>query len=617
MLDPSSARLVQLARIAMKPATKVLLKWVLLLLLFVAIWQFLSPEPGHERPGPPSAPPTSGSWLPMVLLFGVVFSALLVRLRVFAAANAQNALLRASNAHLDVGRFDEAERAVAGLEQSRFPQFRRAFHVQRAEIAARRGARDEALARVEPAIAEPIGWLFRASQRTTAHAARGLRAFLRASAGDDAGARDDIAALRAQDDVESSALVRAALAEAFLLDRAGDTAALREHLARSRALVLEAASPHERALLRAYEAMLEADAGSVYRRKGDRAAASDAGAVAAWVAGYAPNAAPFVRAVGVASADGGEAAPAPTPSAEAQRKVAASRPGKVKVGRANTGTALAILMVLFGVFSGLWSGFTDSPYSGLWKVIAVFVALIVGVGAWTVRNIRREARNERRINAAFRALSAGDLARAAADIDFVPRSAKHRVQVAHGRAEIALRSGAMGEALVQCDRAFIALAEVQGGTLVAPVAPAAGAAVAWDMARILAAQRSFALAALGRGDEALAEIAWAQGFPTALAALRVRLLTHLVARDFEAAARVAAARDPAELIPVRDEVLADLAVFVGRARSRTEAESARLSAELRRDPALSRWIDAVAPGLTAAFAGAVVALTGAAEAAPL
>ncbi len=577
----------------MKPASKKLLSWVLLVFVFVAVRQVLTPG----RPSPPSAPITLGSWLPMAIVVGAVVALAVGFQRVVAAARRHNVAILASRADLEAGRFEAAERAVEGLSRSRLPQFRRTYHAQRAEIAARSRDRDEALARVDGAVEAPVGWFFRGSQRRIALAAQGLRAFLRASAGDEAGAREDIAALRADPEAAPGELARAALAEALLLDRAGDRAGLRALLARSRSLLLAAAPLRERALLRAYEAMLEASPTSVYRQQGDRPAPGDeAAAITAWVACYAPNAAPFVRAGAVHA--GGKGIQAEAPSDEARRLLAASRSSDVKEKQGLKAIGLWTVLVL--MFVGVWGWLVPSVgprFQGPLVAGGTFL-LLFGLAVRQIRRTRREARH---LNRVARAVNAGDLDRAAAALAVEPKAPLQRAQTAHLRAEVALRRGEMSEALAHCDRAFSLLALFQGGKVRAPVAPARGQKPAWDLHRLIAAQRAFALAALGRGDEAWAEIEWAQGLPEALSIFRVALLGRLVAGDFAGAARVFERREPAMPLPARDEVLGELARFAGRTSARSPAEAARLRAELRHDPDLARWIEAVSPGLAAAF----------------
>jgi hypothetical protein len=578
----------------MKQSTKTLLLWALLVAMFVAIWQFLTPPPGHHAP--PAAPVELRSWLPAMVACGVLFSAVFALRKLSAGGRAHNAALHASGVHLVAGRFDEAEEVLLGLAGSRLPQFRRAYHVQRAIVALWRGDGEAALLALEPAIAEPEGRLFRSAQHRGVTAARSLRAFLRAASGDEAGAQADIASLRAEIDLDPQLLARAALAEARLLDGKGDRAALGRLLEEHRGLLAEAIFHRERALVRAYEAMIEASAASVYRQKGDAAPVNDdAASVAAWVACFAPNAAPFVRAVAVPP--GTAAARAEVPSADARRWVAAARPSSLRDSRAVK--TLGLWVVLVGVFLAIWTARDASPGGDLLLVLLV-IAAGGGIVVWMAQALRKNRRAAARIARAASALNAGDLERAAAAVAFEPDNAQQRAQAAQLAAEVALRSGAMTDVLDHCDRAFKALASLQGGTVTTPVAPAAGKEPTWDLARLLTAQRAVALAALGRSDEAWAEIEWAHGFPSGLPVYHVLLVTRLVAEDYEGAARAVESRMPVALLP-RDETLAELTCFVGRPETRTAANAARLRAELRRNPALRRWVEARGPKLQAAF----------------
>ena len=596
----------------MKPATKKLLLWGLLLAMFVAIWQFLTPadRPGAPRPGEPF---DYAAWTPALAVVLVLVAAFVVLSRLGAAARVHNAGILASNAHVGEGRYAEATEAVQGLSTSRLPQFRRAYHVQLALIATWQGDRDRALAELDAAVAGPVGRLFRGGQRLAILQAHSMRSFLRASAGDEPGARADIALVRAEPDVEPTLVARVTLAEARLLDEDGDRAALAALLAQSRSLLLEAGSRRERALVRAYETMLETSAASVYRRKGDRTPTSDeAAATAAWVTRFAPNAAPFVREATLPQGAAAEMR-VEAPSAAARRKIEEVRPRNVKHRprwrKLAAWTGLSTASLFF------WTRLHEGPGD---KLLGLMGLSAVGgvVVLWLGRSIRSSRANARRLAVAGRALRAGDLDRAARELDMEPQGPLQRAQVANQRAELAIRSGDMAEALTHCARSFHALAELQGGTPTPPVEAAPGAAVPWDLARSLAAQRALALATLGRADEAWAEIAWAKGFPSSVYVFQVRWAIALADRDYAAAAAVVDARDPALALDLRFETLAELTRFLGLPASRTAPDAARLRGELRRDRSLVRWIDGMAPGLLTAFEQAA-AETEAAGAEPL
>jgi hypothetical protein len=560
----------------MNQATKTLLCWGLLIVMLTGIYVF-------------------PSWAPFAAICTLMFAAL-YRRRVLKTENEHNAAIHAANAHIAARRFDDAERVIEPLEKSRLPQFRTMFHVERAVIAMSRGDRDSALAALAH-IDEQHGHLHGGMQREAALQGRSVRAFLRASAGDAAGAREDIAAVRALPDADSVLLARASLAEARLLDEAGDRAALAALFDRDRWLLLPATGLQERALVRAYEAMLDASASSVYRQRADRTRADDESRVnAAWVAAFAPNAAPFVRGETLPAGESGEGARPEQPSEKARRKLAAARSKRFKPRPNN-----ALPRWFLGVLGFIILYQATAPGADEWKSLSIggFFLFTVGSIFWIVRARRRQTRDTNRINAALLGLSMGELP--TDELALEAKAPMHRAQAAHVLAEIALRRGEPAEAVAQCDKAFAALAEAQGGKLVAPVDAVVGEKLDWDFARILAAQRAFALAALNRADEAWAEIEWAKGFPSGLAVFRVLLLTRLRARDYEGAAGAVEARDPAVILPLRDRALAEIARFVGRPASRNAETVARLRAEMCRDPALAPWIDAMAPRLLGAF----------------
>ncbi len=137
--------------------------------------------------------------------------------------------------------------------------------------------------------------------------------------------------------------------------------------------------------------------------------------------------------------------------------------------------------------------------------------------------------------------------------------------------------------------------------LAAPVSGAEGKRTTLDIPRSVAALRAFALASLGRADEAWAEIAWAKGFPSPAPIFWVQLLARLAARDLEGAADIIAARDPVIGLRWREELLASLVLFVAHADVRSEAEAARLRGELRWARSLAPWVDAIAPGVVESF----------------
>jgi hypothetical protein len=579
----------------MKASTKTLLLWGLLIAMFSGIWWFLTPA---TRPGPVAPEPVDVTWwIPRIGAGALLLAFILGSRWIVALGRKRQAALAASNAHVTASRFDEAEAAVAFLEGSRNPNVRRVFHTQRAWIAMARGDRDAAMAAVGRAIEPPVGRFAREAQEKTIVRARSVRAFLRACAGQAEGARDDIAAVRAVPEIEPVFLARASLAEARLLDEAGERAALGALLQRERELLVDGLPSHERALVHAYEAMADASAASVYRQRAARVDVDDEAArIAAWVAKLAPNAAPFVSTAAALPAGTKGALRAEAPSEAERKRMQGARSRKVKIPGNNA--AVALWLLLIAGFTLLWSlaGATAS-----WVSFTLIGATFLGCFAFFWRKNRRSQRDATRLNDAVRSLAAG---KPPASLDALALEAKapaHLMHAHHVLAEGALRRGAAAEAVEHCDRAFEALAQANQGKLVAPVAPPSGTLPAWDWSRLLSAQRATALAALGREDEAWAEIAWANGFATTLPIFSVRFFSSLHRGDYAAAAEAILARDPDVPLRDRDARLAAMAYFVGRPGARTMDAATQVRLDLRRDKGLGPFIDAVAPGLLLAF----------------
>jgi len=143
------------------------------------------------------------------------------------------------------------------------------------------------------------------------------------------------------------------------------------------------------------------------------------------------------------------------------------------------------------------------------------------------------------------------------------------------RAQLALQGGALLEVIRESNLALAACAEQQNRKIAQPAPAAKDGSMAWDYPRLLAAMRAYALTALGKVDEARAEVAWANGFPSEMPAFRVRLFEALHVRDFEAARRIAElAQGPLE---ARDELLIDLLRVVGEKEEPGTAAVAILS----------------------------------------
>jgi hypothetical protein len=214
---------------------------------------------------------------------------------------------------IELGRLDDAEAMLVKLGAQpaggdpRVRYFRALVALRRADLHAARAHLDAALG-PRPS---RISLLGRSEPLTQA---RALRAFVRAAQGDTAGAVDDAGAVRSDREADASSLAFAALAEAVVLERRGDRPGLRAHLAEHRPLLLGATGRRERALVRAYQRMLERPATSVYRESGGQALGAGGGeaALTAWVSRVAPGAAPFLRAAAPVEGESGASKAEPT-----------------------------------------------------------------------------------------------------------------------------------------------------------------------------------------------------------------------------------------------------------------------------------------------------------------
>jgi len=555
-----------------------------------------------------------GSWVAGVALLGAgaFLSGIagLVRLSgsgVPLVNTAFNALLQ--------GRVAEAERLLDQAE-SRYQlgYIHRVIDLQRASIALRRGDLQAALIRVESALARPPGLLTRAQEHPHLATARATRALLRASLGDQEGARADAEAVRRLPWAPAEALARAEVAEAIALERDGDREALGAHLARKRTLLLDSTTPRERAVVRAYQRMLAAPRTSIYRRGGARDAAEGPGArgqeptLADWITRVAPAAAPFARASRPRDAGAAGTAPAPedvaTPGlirvAEGRLEPTAGGP---PASRARIAAVWVLLVVFFAAFWELFRGdigevptvFSMLPRTGV--VVGLFVGALAAVVAVAMA---RTARDDRRLATALGALARGEDG-AVAEIEALAAISSSQVapQAHRELARLAVRRGDFDEALRRCD---------QGVALV--TARRSARAVADSMLLPdLVAERAFVLAATDRHAKASAEMAvLGKAFPAypflARAQLRVALVQRVRRGDLAGAAQLVGGDIDDLPLSLRDETLVDLVRATGHPESIGAGEAQRVTDDLRASPELRAWIVAVAPEALRAFEAA-------------
>jgi hypothetical protein len=564
-----------------------------------------------------------GSWavgVPLVV-FGGLVGGLGVIVRV--SGDAVPAVNTAFNALLQ-GRVAEAEGILDRAEgRWQLGYIRRVIDLQRASIAMRRGDLEGALVRAEAALVRRSGILTRGQEHSHVVGARAVRALIRASLGDVEGARADAAVVRGLPDAPPEALARAEVAEAIALERSGDREALAAHLAQKRTLLLDYTMPRERALVRAYQRMLKAPRTSVYRRGASRDAEAPRDgepSVADWVARVAPAAAPFAQAR-IARRDEAGAAPKAALPIEA-----AAPPGLLRVAEqrlkpqgakssARYRAKLAALWVLVVVlFVSVWQLLSGEPgmraegHSTLGTLLAVGpealgATLAVLLVAFLAALIARNLKHDRRLATALGALARGD-AGAPAELAALARS-PHAAAAAQAELQLARLAGRSADfttALKHCDQ----------GIAVATARESTRAMLASILLPDLVAERAFLLAVTDRAEKARAEMSiLARQFPaypfSARANLRVALVLRARRGDLEGAAELLAATTDDLPLSHRDETLADLVRAVAWPDATGAGERERLKEELRVDPELRAWLQAVALPVLRAFEAPVTA----------
>jgi len=533
---------------------------------------------------------------------------------------AAGSAVQAVNASLNLigqGRLREAEALLDTVRSSRVRNVQRVALVQRALIALRRGALDDALLAASAATRVPVGFMNQVhavAQRSNAH---GIRAIVRASSGDAEGARADIEEVRRDPSAPPQGLARAALAEALLLEKAGDRGALSALLRGERRLLLDATEPRERAIVRGLQRLVKAPTTSVYRTQAAPAtvdAAVEEPALADWVLAVAPGVAPFVRApTEPARAPAPPRGPAELVPDEASRSAILA--DRTRAARAATRAAApkqyAWAAVLVAAVVGLSAAFhrfatlADVPpehYDEAFQpgqraitVLAVMVSCLLSLAVVRVAARVRRARSETRdLTRIATQMLRGEHDSAARDLEPLTRSTNAYVgaQAELLRAQLADRRGDFAAALARCDAALGRLSRYATRVLATDL-----------LLPEIGATRASALAALGRAGEATAEIAaLPPAFPyLARARFRTELISLARRGDFAAAAETAA-RAPADLpIGPRDELLRDLVRATAQPETAGGGEIERLREELRSDPEERAWIEHVAPGLLGAF----------------
>ncbi|MDI3288396.1 hypothetical protein [Polyangium sp. 15x6] len=510
---------------------------------------------------------------------------------------------------LSRGRLADAEAHLDLAEQGRpHPLIVCVAAVQRGLIAMRRGEIPSALAHLDRALTAPRGLLYRDQIKMHALNARGIRAFLRAASGEREGAREDIEAVRASDDALPQALGRVALAEAILLERAGHRDALREHLVTNHELLFDVIDRRERAIVRAFQRMLETNATSVYRKGAKRDAESEEPPLADWIAQVVPEAAPFVEAGGARPDKTVELA-TPEATEEAKKAVSAARKQAEgqRPGRA-IGRVLGLWALLIGLFVVIWRTLEPAPRTrrgrpvpppppseGLEVMLgALPVLFLVLVFVLAAINFVRGRKQSRALVAANGLVAQGKFDEAVALLGPLTKSRFPLVasQAHLTLAYIAERAVDPAKALEHCDRGLGLLSNytlrISASDLLLPG---------------LISERAFLLAAMDRHAEAEAELA---SLPSTYAyrsssLFRVRLLSCVRQADRKGAAEIAAQAGLDLMLSGRDELLVDTVRAAANPETAGAGEIPRIKRELRTHAPLRRWMETFAPDAVAAL----------------
>lgn len=493
------------------------------------------------------------------------------------------------------GELAEAEAILAGVRVKESSAWRLIL-VQRAQLALDRAEPEEAEARATEAIARPIGGLVRDVQRMQNAHAHALRAMARAALGKDTDALADVTVVRASEASMPEVLALAAVAEQVVLSRRGDLVALGASLETARPLFGMTAS-RERALVRAFRRLVAAKQTSAYREPGrvDDAPRSQP-ALGGWAARMAPEARAFFpeaeRRERTALPDVTQ--PTSTPVAAGSSAIAREGKRAPSSGGRRHLFAICAVVVIFGFLLVVWQLLSRTPTNpdASTAVVCILGGAIV-LGLFFVRIARvlsRGAAARGAVLHARRVLATGDEASAERLFAALARSTLPGT-AAEAQLELALiaeRRADLRATLEHCDAALATLARSPGG----------GAGHTDILLPKMVAERAFALAALGRSQQADAELAaLATTYPSyahlTAAIFRTRLLSALRGLSAAAASELARERTPQLPLSVEDETMADAVLALESGHPR---EIARLHQELGADPALARWLDYMVPG---------------------
>lgn len=508
------------------------------------------------------------------------------------------------------GRLADAEKLLDEAQSNTNALVQCVCSVQRGIIAMRRGDAKTGLQHLDHAIEMKTRLFYRASLRVQTVNARGIRAFLRAATGDREGARADIEALRKSPDVLPQALARAALAEAICIEKEGDRDALRKHLAEHRDLLFDVTDRRERAIVRAFQRMLETTATSVYRKSAKVDTNGEEPPLVDWVAQLVPAAAPFVETKSIKDTAGD--LPTAVASESGKKAVEVARKSAEKTSKKGLSLGKRVVLVwaavlaLFYAAVQLGTSETYDPQTDTWEeplldlhvllnmfVFAVIAAIggAIGYRVWLTMRARRESHE------LFGALNLSAQGKLDAAEETLTKLAVGRFTLIKAQAYLALaniaeRRADLAKSLEHCDKGIACLSQyvmrISASDILLPD---------------LMSQRAFVLAVMDRHDEAEAELA---ALPPAYpyrsrALLRVRLVSLARRGHLEEAAKLASEAGLDLPLTARDELLADSVCVAFKPESVGAGELPRIRREVRTVEPLRRWLDAVAPSVLEAL----------------